>query len=85
MQYAWLCLSNPKGYREAEGRADCRLFRNMIIIGGVEMARIKNASEEKTKGLIADRLKNIDEYPTAQDITVNGITWFKEDSYKGTT
>lgn len=44
----------------------------------------KKASEEKTKGLTADKLKAIDDYPTAQDITVDGVTWFKEDSYKGT-
>lgn len=45
----------------------------------------KKASEEKTKGLTADKLKAIDDYPTAQDITVEGVTWFKEDSYKGTS
>lgn len=44
----------------------------------------KNISEEKTKGLTADKLKLLDDYPTAQDVTVDGITWFKEDSYKGT-
>ena len=48
------------------------------------MAKNKKASEEKTKGLTADKLKAIEDYPTAQDITVDGITWFKEDSYKGT-
>ena len=48
------------------------------------MAKNKKASEEKTKGLTADKLKTIEDYPTAQDITVDGITWFKEDSYKGT-
>ena len=49
------------------------------------MAKNKQASEEKTKGLVADRLKSIDDYPTAQDVTVDGVTWFKEDSYKGTS
>lgn len=48
------------------------------------MAKAK-ISEEKTKGLTADKLKAIDSYPTAQDTTVDGITWFKEDSYKGTS
>ena len=41
------------------------------------MAKNKKASEEKTKGLTADKLKAIEDYPTAQDITVDGITWFK--------
>ena len=49
------------------------------------MTKNKKASEEKTKGLTADRIKAIDDYPTTQDITVNGVTWFKEDSYKGTS
>ena len=43
------------------------------------------ASEETTKGLTADKLKDIDGYPSAQNTTVDGITWFKEDSYKGTS
>lgn len=42
-------------------------------------------SEETTKGLTAEKLKNIDGYPTGQNTTVDGITWFKEDSYKGTS
>lgn len=42
-------------------------------------------SEETTKGLTADKLKDIDGYPSAQNTTVDGITWFKEDSYKGTS
>ncbi len=42
------------------------------------------ASEETTKGLTADKLKNIEGYPTGQNIKVDGVTWFKEDSYKGT-
>ena len=45
----------------------------------------KNSSEETTKGLVADKLKDLDGYPTAQNTTVDGITWFKEDSYKGTS
>lgn len=44
----------------------------------------KDASEETTKGLVADKLKEMEGYPTAQNITVDGVTWFKEDSYKGT-
>ena len=45
----------------------------------------KDASEETTKGLTAKKLKEIDGYPSAQNTTVDGITWFKEDSYKGTS
>lgn len=45
------------------------------------MAKI---SEETTKGLVAEKLKNISGYPSAQNTKVDGITWFKEDSYKGT-
>ena len=45
----------------------------------------KSASEETTKGLTADKLKKIEGYPSAQNTTVDGITWFKEDSYKGTS
>ncbi|MCM1189656.1 MAG: SAM-dependent methyltransferase [bacterium] len=43
-----------------------------------------NKSEEATKGLVADKLSMIDGNPSSQNIKVNGITWFKEDSYKGT-
>ena len=42
-------------------------------------------SEETTKGLVADKLKNTLGYLTSQNVTVSGITWFKEDSYKGTS
>ena len=49
------------------------------------MASSKKASEEKTKGLVSDHLKLIKDYPSTQDITCDGITWFKEDSYKGTS
>lgn len=45
---------------------------------------MSKASEETTKGLTAGKLKSIDEYPGDQNIKVNGITWFKEDSYKST-
>jgi len=41
-------------------------------------------SEETTKGLVSNKLKNTLGYPTSQNVTVSGITWFKEDSYKGT-
>lgn len=44
----------------------------------------KNVSEETTKGLTASKLKDIEGYPTSQNIKVDGVTWFKEDSYKGT-
>ncbi len=45
---------------------------------------MSKASEETTKGLTADVLKDIIDYPSNQNIKVDGITWFKEDSYKGT-
>ncbi len=45
---------------------------------------MQKASEETTKGLTVDALREIIEYPTNQNIKVGGITWFKEDSYKGT-
>ena len=43
-----------------------------------------HASEETTKGLTAAVLRDIIDYPSNQNIKVDGITWFKEDSYKGT-
>ncbi len=43
-----------------------------------------HVSEETTKGLTSDVLKDIIDYPSNQNIKVDGITWFKEDSYKGT-
>lgn len=45
----------------------------------------KKKSEAITQGLTADKLRMIDSYPASQNITVDGITWFKEDSYKGTS
>lgn len=45
---------------------------------------MSKASEETTKGLTADVLRKIIDYPSNQNIKVDGITWFKEDSYKGT-
>ena len=44
----------------------------------------KFSSEETTKGLVANKLKGIEHYPMAQNTTVGGIAWYKEDSYKGT-
>ena len=41
---------------------------------------MSKASEETTKGLTADVLKYIIDYPSNQNIKVDGITWFKEDS-----
>lgn len=41
------------------------------------------ASEETTKGLTVARLKSLENYPSNQNVKVDGITWFKEDSYKG--
>ena len=46
---------------------------------------MSKASEEKTKGFVAEKLKNIPTYPSAQNTEVDGVTWFKEDSYKGTS
>ena len=45
---------------------------------------MSKASEERTKGLTADVLAETSDYPTKQNVKVDGITWFKEDSYKGT-
>lgn len=45
---------------------------------------MSKASEETTKGLTADVLRDIIDYPSNQNIKVDGITWFKEDSFKGT-
>lgn len=39
-------------------------------------------AEETTKGLIAKKLSNIIDYPSVQDIELNKIIYFKEDSYK---
>lgn len=44
---------------------------------------MSNASEETTKGLTAARLKGLENYPGNQNVKADGITWFKEDSYKG--
>ena len=46
---------------------------------------MSRASEEKTKGFVAEKLKNIPSYPSSQNTEVDGVTWFKEDSYKGTS
>ncbi len=40
-------------------------------------------SEEITKGLIASKLSNTPGYPNEQDVKLNGITWYKENSYEG--
>mgnify|MGYP003308510075 CR=1 FL=1 len=46
---------------------------------------MNRASEEKTKGFVAEKLKNIPNYPSSQNTEVDGVIWFKEDSYKGTS
>ena len=46
---------------------------------------MSKASEEKTKGFVAEKLNNIPSYPSSQNTEVDGVTWFKEDSYKGTS
>lgn len=46
--------------------------------------QMSRASEEITKGLTSDILRDIIDYPSNQNIKIDGITWFKEDSYKGT-
>lgn len=43
-----------------------------------------NKREEATKGLVAGKLSMIDGNLSSQNVKTNGITWFKEDSYKGT-
>lgn len=40
-------------------------------------------SEEVTKGLIANKLSTMDSYSSEQDVKLNGITWYKENSYEG--
>ncbi|MCQ2380861.1 MAG: hypothetical protein MJ032_00765 [Acidaminococcaceae bacterium] len=42
------------------------------------------ASEETTKGLVLEKLTQIENYPDALNKDLNGITIYKEDSYKGT-
>lgn len=42
------------------------------------------ASEKVTQGLTADILSENIDYPSKQNIKIDGITWFREDSYKGT-
>jgi len=42
------------------------------------------ASEELTKGIVAGKLGSMEGYSSKQNVKSNGITWFKEDSYKGT-
>lgn len=42
-------------------------------------------SEETTKGIVANKLRGILGYPTKQDESINGVTWYKEDSYKNST
>ena len=39
-------------------------------------------SESTTKGLVKNKIENFEDYPTKQDIQVNDIIYFKEDSYK---
>ena len=39
-------------------------------------------SEETTKGLVSKRLITVG-YPSTQDTKIDGIVWYKEDSYKG--
>lgn len=34
--------------------------------------------------MTVDKLSRIEGYPSCQNVSVNGITWFKEDSYIGT-
>ena len=46
---------------------------------------MSRASEEITKGLTSDILRDIIDYPSNQNIKVDGITWFKEDAIKERT
>ena len=43
------------------------------------------ASEELTKGIVAGKLSSLDGYASKQNVANNGIIWFKEDSFKGTS
>lgn len=43
------------------------------------------ASEEKTKGIVSGKLASLPDYSSKQNIEKNGIIWFKEDSFKGTS
>lgn len=43
------------------------------------------ASEELTKGIVAGKLSALEGYSSKQNVDSDGIIWFKEDSYKGTT
>ncbi len=43
------------------------------------------ASEELTKGIVAGKLSLLDGYASKQNEEKNGIIWFKEDSFKGTS
>ena len=42
-----------------------------------------NKSEEVTKGLIANKLSTMVGYSSEQDVKLNGVTWYKENSYEG--
>lgn len=39
-------------------------------------------SEERTKGIVSDKLKILNKYPNKQDFINNNVIWFKEDSFK---
>ena len=43
------------------------------------------ASEELTKGIVSGKLGSFSGYSSKQNIEKNGVIWFKEDSYKGTS
>lgn len=42
-------------------------------------------SEEITKGIVVNKLCGLLDYPKKQDEEINGITWYKEDSYKNSS
>lgn len=42
------------------------------------------ASEELTKGIVVGKLSALEGYSSKQNVENNGMSWFKEDSYKGT-
>ena len=41
-------------------------------------------SEEITKGLVIKKFAETEDYSNVQNNELNGIIWFKEDSFKGT-
>lgn len=57
-----------------------------IIMSDKNRGLIMSKSKEViTKRLVSDKLKTLPGYPNNYDTELNGITWFKEDSYCGSS